>query len=61
MKKIQTFEEYLQVQFSGLHPEVLDDDLPEKFNAWLEQLDVEELIDYADVYGAKCYTEGKSN
>ena len=44
------FEEYLQEQFMDLEPQVLDDDLPDAFDSWLEQLDNQEIIDYGQKY-----------
>ncbi len=32
---------------------------PEGFERWLEQLDGEEYMSYAQDYGAMCYQEGK--
>ena len=28
----------------------LDDDMPDDYNDWIDQLDVQEVIDYADLY-----------
>jgi len=32
---------------------VLDDDLPDHFNTWLINLNIDELIEYADQFAAK--------
>lgn len=45
----KTFEEFLQYKFTTeMHPEILDDDLPDRFNDY--EWDTEELIKYADEY-----------
>lgn len=46
MKK--TFEEYLQAQCFELYPEILDDAMPDFFEKWLGEQDVDSLIIYAD-------------
>lgn len=47
---MKTFEKYLEEDV--WEPEgVLDDDMPEAFDAWLEQLDVQEVMDYAQEWG----------
>ena len=50
-KKID-FEQYLQEQF--IQPAIPpDDDMEDLFDAWLEQLDVQELIDFGQQYAEK--------
>ena len=44
------FKEYLQKQFMGDEPQILDDDLPDAFDEWLVELTQDELIDHADVF-----------
>lgn len=45
----KNFEDYLQTkhaqQYTGL-----DDEMPDDYNDWLDQLSIEEVIDYADEY-----------
>lgn len=36
-----------------------DDDMPDRFNGWVESLDVEEIIKLADIYGEIMFTKGK--
>jgi hypothetical protein len=43
-----TFENYMQEQFARLNPQVLDDDMPDKFDAWVERLDVGQVWAYAN-------------
>ena len=49
--KQETFEEYLQARFFIEEPQVLDDDFPDAFNEWLGRADVDEIIDYAELWG----------
>lgn len=56
--KTQTFEDFLQDTHLEDCPTVLDDDLPDAFNAWLE-MDIESLIAYGDEYGKKMFKAGQ--
>lgn len=47
--KIKTFEDYLQFVHSKGYMGT-DDDMPDKFDAWMSDLDIEELIEYAEDY-----------
>ena len=49
------FEEYLQEQFTDTEPQVLDDDLPDAFDSWLQDLDVQELMDYGQQYAERIF------
>jgi len=49
--KNKTFENYLQEQFIKTEPQVLDDDLTDAFDNWITDLDVQEVIDYAEAWG----------
>ncbi len=44
------FENYLQEQFMKDEPQVLDDDIPDAFDAWLETKDVNDIIEYSGKY-----------
>ena len=44
------FEEFLLNKFCTNKPEVFDDELYEAFNDWLAELDVDEIIKYANEY-----------
>jgi hypothetical protein len=47
---MKTFEKYLEEDC--WEPEgVLDDDMPDAFEAWLEGLDTQEVMDYAEEWG----------
>jgi len=46
----ESFEEYLQRKHMEDEPTVLDDDLPEAYETWLEGQGVDLLIAYAGVW-----------
>ena len=50
--KYKDFEDYLQwkhaEQYHGL-----DDDMPDDYNSWLDNLDQEELIEYGNKFAAQ--------
>lgn len=46
----KTFEDFLQDQHSLIYTG-LDDDMPDAYDNWTAQLDVQELIDFAEEYG----------
>lgn len=51
-----SFEEYLkEVHMSDYTG--TDDDAPDAYEAWVAELDTQEVIDYADLWGSK-KTEG---
>ena len=56
--KYRDFEQYLQFKFMEDEPQVLDDDIPDAFNDWIEQQDVLDVIEWADEYANKKYVEG---
>lgn len=55
------FEKYLQeiAVESGFFDGVLDDDYEERFDAWLETKDVNDMIDYAQRWGKTLVGENK--
>ena len=44
------FKEYLQKQFMGEEPAVLDDEIPDAFEVWLEDLQSDDFIKFANEY-----------
>ena len=38
-----------------------DDDMPDKFNSWLEDQDIDTLMSYADDYAKECMRKAKEN
>lgn len=50
MRTYKDFEDFLQEKFIEGNPTVLDDDIPDAFNDWLADLDVDELIAYGNQY-----------
>ena len=49
----ETFEDYLGEKHFEENPTLLDDDIPDDFVDWMEQLDNQELIEYADSFVKK--------
>lgn len=52
-----SFNHFLQEKHMEEYPQLLDDDLPDAFEEWIEQLSTDELIKYADEYGEQKETE----
>ena len=48
---MKSFEQYLEDQCFELHPETLDDDMPDFFDNWLGDQDVESLLVYSEGWG----------
>ena len=48
---MKSFEQYLEDQCFELHPEILDDDMPDFFDNWLGDQDVESLLVYSEGWG----------
>jgi len=55
IKKEVDFESYLMEKFTEEEPTVLDDDIPDRFNDWLEQIEIQDIIDYGQGYAEKIY------
>ncbi len=56
IKKKVDFESYLMDKYvEEEHP--LDDMIPDGFNDWLEQTDIQEIIDYGQKYAELIYNE----
>lgn len=54
---MRTFEKYLEEDV--WEPEgILDDDMPDAFEAWLEGLDTNDVLEYAEDYGKYCFSKG---
>ena len=54
MKKIYTFEhDFLMEKFLQEEPQTLDDMIPDGFNTWMESLDIQDVMDYAQEYAEK--------
>ena len=55
---MKTFEKFLEEDV--WEPEgVLDDDMPDAFESWLVGQDIDEIINWADMYGKLQFTEGQ--
>jgi len=48
-----TFKEFLIEKFLEEEPQTLDNLIPDSFNDWLDNIDIEDVIDYADKYANK--------
>ncbi len=48
---IETFEQFLQGKCCEENPYILDDMLPDFFNDWIVEEDVENIIDWGQEYG----------
>lgn len=46
----QSFDEVLEAEFTKEHPEVLDDDIEDRFNSWVEGLDIEHITKIINKY-----------
>ena len=50
--KVQDFEEYLEDLFIKNHSDgVLDDEMGDMFEKWLQGLDTNDVIEYGEMYG----------
>lgn len=56
---INKFEEFLYRKFEQAEPGILDDDLENAFDAWLSNLEVQQLIDFGEEALAKTSIEIK--
>lgn len=50
MPKHKSFEEFLQEKFADGY-EGTDDDMPDRFDAWVSDFEAEEVMTYAQQYG----------
>jgi len=48
---MKSFEQYLEERCFELYPEILDDDMPDFFDNWLGDQDVESLLVYSEGWG----------
>lgn len=51
MKKYSDFEDFLSEKFSQENPMVLDDEWPDAYSDWVGNLDVNDVIAWANEYG----------
>ena len=54
---MRTFEQYLNELHAKDRPQVLDDDMPDDFNNWLDQFDATAMMGLAESYGEQCSKE----
>lgn len=55
------FEDYMQTKHQLENPTVLDDDIPDSYNDWIENLSPEEWMWYGQNYGERKVAEIKEN
>jgi len=51
--KYKDFEEFLQYYHAENYPEILDDDLPDAYSEWESELEADDWIRLANVYGTR--------
>lgn len=54
MRTYKDFEDFLQEKFIESNPSVLDDDIPDAFSDWLQDLDPDDFIIYGNQYAKVC-------
>ncbi len=57
MKK-ETFEQFLERLCFDINTTVLDDDMPDFFDNWLANAEVEDMMRWGQMYGESQYVEG---
>lgn len=57
---METFENYLKNKHAEEYMGT-DDDMPDAFDSWLGDLNVDEFLDYGTAYGKKLLLEGRGN
>jgi len=56
---MNTFQQFLEEKCDEQESDIINKDNYEAVaDRWFENLDVQELIDYGEEYGKKCYEEG---
>lgn len=56
--KYKNFEEFLQYKCSEINPTVLDDELPDCFDNWLSNVDIDDVVEYGNEFSKLKYNEG---
>lgn len=59
MNNDKKFEDFLKDQFAKTY-QGTDDDMPDRFEGWLENQQVDTLMTYADVFARESYLRGFS-
>lgn len=57
--KDRTFEEFMKERHAVVCPDVLDDDLPDHFDKWITELQVDDVLDYGTLYGREQNLRGR--
>lgn len=53
--RLNNFEEFLQDYFADNNPEIMDDNIPDEFDSWIEKLDLDDFIRLGQKYGEKIH------
>ena len=56
--KYRDFEQYLQFKFMEDEPQVLDDDIPDAYESWIVEQDIDDVIKWATEYGNEKFIAG---
>lgn len=56
----QTFDQFLQEIHFKIYPQLLDDDIYEHYQNWIDRLDKEEIEKWGNMYGEEQFLAGKS-
>ena len=60
VNSMRTFEQFLMEEVHAkIFPQLLDNDISDHFNDWIGQKEVDEIIEWADLYGRECAIKGK--
>lgn len=59
MNETTTFEKFLENRFDLISEGILDDDLEDAYNDWVSNLDVQEIMEYAELYGKQQFIRGQ--
>ena len=56
----ETFEQFLERLCFDINTTVLDDDMPDFFDNWLSNANVDDMMRWGHLYGQQQYVEGMS-
>lgn len=59
LNNMKSFVGFLEERHIAIYPSLLDDDIPDNFNNWLGNLETDDLIEYATLFGHERYLDGK--
>ncbi len=56
---MKTFENYLEEICFKVNPTIFDDDMPDFFDNWLGELEGEDYMKWAELFGKEMYIQGR--